>query len=355
MRRRWLPVLLALIVTDAGCGSRDPVLIDGGPPPDSVRPDAAPLDAAPLDLARPDLAWPDLFLRDTVAPDSVVWVDLSSPPTVDFVVSRFIMPGPSTAAQLGWDYNNDGAPDNALGSILGALNGLASGVFDMQWRMDAAVYSGNLLQLMRLYATDLLNDPAATLQSWEGAPQTCCQTPTNVPLCGAQAAATCFNGSHSFAPDPTDPQGTLLQGSIVGGAMHFSAPKMKLRLALGTAGLVKLEIKAVHITGSVSSTGIANGVLAGAIEQADLQNKLIPALVVLFNQVLQDPTASQSVKDTITTLFDANKDYVITVAEFSNNAIVKTFLSGDVDVDYDGMNELSLGLGFKAVGAVITP
>lgn len=96
-------------------------------------------------------------------------------------------------------------------------------------------------------------------------------------------------------------------------------------------------------------------VLAGAIETAELQNNVIPAMAALLNQVLQDPTTSQPVKDTILTLFDANQDGVITVAEVMDNSIIKTFLDGDVDVDNDGMNELSMGLGFKAVGAVITP
>jgi hypothetical protein len=221
--------------------------------------------------------------------------------------------------------------------------------------MDLQVYSGELLQLVRIFAANLVNDPGAVLQTWAGAAQTCCQAPTDVTLCETQAATTCFSGTHTFSPDPSDPQGTLLTGAIVSGGMSFTAPKMKLRIPFGPMGMMELEVKAAHIKGAVSGSGIINGVVAGAISQADVQNKILPAIATSLNDTLNDPTVDAQVKTMILALFDTNADGTITTQEVAGNALISTFLSGDVDVDNDGVMELSVGMGYTAVPAVITP
>ena len=73
----------------------------------------------------------------------------------------------------------------------------------------------------------------------------------------------------------------------------------------------------------------------------------------MVNTVYIDPTADQKTKDLLKTLFDTNKDGTITATEVATNGLIKTFLDGDVDVDNDGIKELSLGLGFSTVAAKI--
>jgi len=70
---------------------------------------------------------------------------------------------------------------------------------------------------------------------------------------------------------------------------------------------------------------------------------------------LKDPATDPQVKGILQTLFDANGDGTISPSEVANSSIIKTFLGGDVDVDNDGVKELSLGLGFEVATAVIIP
>jgi len=323
-----------------------------GPAPDGPASDSSPPDLAP-DVAMPDLPPPDLLPLDTGLPDTVGW-DILTTTGKDYVVNRFIMPNAATGSQYGVDLDNDGIIDNSLGSILGALGAVGPGL-DVQEQMDEAVYSGSLLQLVRIFAKSLVNDPGAVLQTWAGAQQTCCQTPTDVTLCGTQAATTCFSGSHTFSPDPADPQGTLLVGAIVSGGMLFKAPTMKLRIPFGAMGMMELDVKAAQIKGAVSGSGIINGVVAGAITQADVQNKILPAIATSLTDTLNDPTVDAQTKAIISGMFDTNSDGTITTQEVASNIFISTFLSGDVDVDNDGVMELSVGMGYTAVPAVITP
>jgi hypothetical protein len=199
---------------------------------------------------------------------------------------------------------------------------------------------------------NLVNAKGA-VQSWTGKSQICC-TASTVGSCWAQASQTCFGGSHAFSTDPAAP-GTSFTGSITAGKMAFQANAMTFPMPLLSAGLLKLTLKKPHILGNVSATGIVNGVLAGAIPKSEVASVIIPAMAKMVDDVLKDPTSQQQVNDTISTLFDSDKNGTITAAEMANNAIIKTFLSGDVDVDGDGVMELSIGLGFTAVRGTIKP
>jgi len=133
------------------------------------------------------------------------------------------------------------------------------------------------------------------------------------------------------------------------------AVKMKLRLPLGTTGVLDIEPKAAHLKGTIAAGSITGGVIAGALSQGDVQSKVVPAVAKALNDTLTDPSVDASVKNAIKTLFDANQDGQISTQEVGDNTLIKTFLAGDVDVDNDGTKELSLGLGFEVARAVIKP
>lgn len=327
MRMMLSSVLVVLLL--AGCGSRKP--IDGG-------------DGAPK---RDGISWPDIWPTD----GRPVIRDLGVRGR-DLVVSKITLPDTTTAAVVGVDYNGDGSVDNALGSVLGALSGI-TGNLSLQNTIDGAVNSGTTLMLMRLLARDYVNEPSAQLWNWTAKEQKCCSTPT-VPLaCKQQALAGCFSGKHSFTPIKAS--ASMLGGSIKGGALRFGPGPMRLRFALSGYGVVDLTLKAAYVRGNYDGKGLRDAILAGVLDKSEMSGKLVPAITGMMNAVLKDPMVGKTTKDTILTLFDTNFDQVIAAAEIENNALIKTFLAGDVDVDKDGAPEISLGLLFSAVPAVIKP
>ncbi len=94
---------------------------------------------------------------------------------------------------------------------------------------------------------------------------------------------------------------------------------------------------------------------APAIPPAEVSGVLVPAIASMLDRRLKDTTTPSATRATIQAIFDANKDGTLSDSEAASNPLIKTFLAGDVDVDSDGVEELSLGLGFTAVGAVIQP
>lgn len=360
--RLCLPLFALLVLS---CDDSTSSLIpDGAPPPEAgadlptvdgpVMVDAALPDAAVPDLPAPDQPpTPDLPIVPDIGQDTVGW-DILTTAGKDYVISRLILPDATNASTLGVDLDGDGVVDNALGALLGAINSLGTGV-DMQDTLDESVYSGALLQLLRLYSQDLVTNPATALQTWVGQPQTCCTLPATTTACWNQAVQTCFSGTHAFSPDPASPQSVVMAGSIAAGAMSFTASQMSLPIPLGTAGTVSVTIKAAHVKGQLSSSGISQGIVAGAIPDYEIQAKIIPALTQQLDAAIKDPLMDPTVKATISALFDTNADGTITTTEVANSTIIKTFLAGDVDVDSDGVKELSLGLGFTAVNATISP
>jgi hypothetical protein len=331
MRITLISMLAALLTTAlvAGCGSRKPIAgNDGAPGGDGI-------------------SWPDLWPTD----GRPVVRDLGVRGR-DLVVSKITLPNTTTAAVVGVDYNGDGTVDNALGSILGALSGI-SGSTNMQGTIDGAVNSGATLMLMRLLARNYTNEPTAQLWNWTARQQKCCSTPSAPLACRQQALAGCFNGKHTFTPIQSS--ASQLSGSIKGGALRFGPGPMRLRFALSGYGVLDLTLKAAHVRGHYDGKGIRDAVLAGVLDKNELNNKLVPAIAVMLTTILKDASVDKTTKDTIRTLFDANNDGIIATTEVANNALIKTFLAGDVDVDKDGSPEISLGLLFSAVPAVIKP
>lgn len=271
----------------------------------------------------------------------------------DLVMNKLTLPDATTASQIGWDYNNDGSKDNALGSILGALGGVASGM-NIQESVDGGVNGGSTILLLRVQAQSFADAVGAKLQTWVGAKQICCKD-SKATTCASEAAAKCFNGTNTFWLDPNSPKDALFGGKITSGKFHFGPAKLRFNIPFTGAGNLELDLKAVHITGSIGSDGksITSGVLAGAISKTDLDTKLIPTVATMLEKTYTDPKTEQSTKNTIKTLFDTNSDGHISKDEVANNTLIKTFLAGDVDVDGDKINELSLAVGFTAVGAKI--
>ena len=318
---------------------------------DGARPDAAG-DAAPDAFVPPDTSTKDLSLAD-LPPDQLVYLDGITAPAYEYVVDSLTLP--TSAAQIpsnSADLDGDGKQDNALGDLLTILSAVMPGL-DLGAMVTLGVDSGETIHLFRLHASSLTSEPSAKLKSWIGKPAACCKTPSDPKTCATEADSTCFNGSATFSPDPLTPVPNLLGGAISGGTMSFGPAPLKMRVVIKGLGTLPLRLKGALISGAPTAGGIGTGVIGGAIDPKDLINDVIPALAKMIDVIYKDPTTDSVIKGTLASFLDTNGDGTITGAELANNTFAKAYMQGDVDLDKDGLKELSMGLGFTAVPATI--
>jgi hypothetical protein len=274
-----------------------------------------------------------------------------------FAVSRILLPTTAQEAQnYGYDYDGNTINDNALGSIISAVAAALGSGFEIQPTIDTAIYSGQALLLFDVQNKALTTDPDAVLQAHIGAQQACCPGDEGDDAkckAAATAAGGCFGGSGVFAVSPTSPTDAIIKGKITGGEMDFGPAGLKIEIPLSATGTIAVNLKEARIKGKVDANGIMSGIISGVIPKSDLDTNVVPAVATLLQDALDDPNVSADAKKQITGLFDTDKDGKITATEVAKNALIETFLAGDVDVDNDGVPELSLGIGFEGVKATI--
>ncbi|MBW2731073.1 MAG: hypothetical protein JRH20_01700 [Deltaproteobacteria bacterium] len=269
---------------------------------------------------------------------------------IDYVFNNLMLPvtGPQVT-EFGMDFSDDGIVDNALGSIISIL-GQVSSSMDVQPTVDESVWGGSALVLLRVKASDLTNQASIAAQAWLGESVECCTDPTDLVACKAEADAGCFKGDYSYTPIPES--AALFNGAIANGTLELGPGSLQIKLPLAGDTPLDLKLKAVRIKAKITADGLMEGVLAGVIDKNDLDNTVMPSLAEMLDGMLTTGTAEA--QETIKGLFDINPtDGKITTEELQSNEMISTFLSGDVDVDNDGVAELSLGIGFTGVKAVI--
>ena len=267
----------------------------------------------------------------------------------DYVIMKFVLPNTNDKAKnVAYDIDGDSKEDNAFGAILTAIHDAAQGV-DMEAVINQNILNGNDIGLLRIMAADFSNDKSAKLQGWTGERETCC---TSKPCQEADVTKTCFSGTYSFKIDAASPMDATVSGTITSGEFDLGGTlEMELPIGMNRA---KIKLLAAKVTGKIGSDGITEGKIMGAISQSDIQNSLIPAVAKTLDHELNDPTTQQPTKDALKKVFDTDNDGKISTKEVSDNAAVQALLAGDVDADQDGKKEeLSLGIGFTAVGAKI--
>ncbi len=303
--------------------------------------------------------------KDKGVPDQpAVTPDTGPPPAMDctknkctdFVLDKIIMPLTSQDAQK-YSLVFKGKKYNALGNILALLAQQAPNL-SIQSSIDGALCAGSTIVLLKVQAKDMTSDPAAVAQALVGAEQKCCPNSDKKAKdyntkCCAEAKKGCFGGTGEHCAAKDSPTNMLFKGKIAGGAAKFGPSTMKLKIPLTEAGTLDLNLKYVHIEATTTASGMTKGILSGAIPKSDLDTNVIPQVAKMLNKTYTDPDTDKQTKDMIKQLFDGDGDGQITTKEVSENALIKTFLAGDVDVDGDGTNELSLGIGFSATGAKI--
>jgi hypothetical protein len=290
-----------------------------------------------------------------------------------YVASRVLVPSQTGDAQkYGLDLDGDGSVDNALGNLLTALS--TQGI-DAQVSIDEAVFNGSITLLTDFQTTDFTSAGTAGLQIYLGSDSQppACNT-GEVVTCGSGAGATCtgcqhdLTGSASFTIAADSPMNAALAGPVVGGQFKGGPGDLSLEISIGGGAATEVDLIGARAQGkSISATAIGDPsedtsgmILAGAITQDSLDNKVIPSIVPIIANVITThcPGAvpgncmCDTTGKTVLGLFDSNNDCMVTAAEITNSSFGMTLLAPDVTIN--GMKALSVGVEAFAVGAEYT-
>jgi hypothetical protein len=318
----------------------------------------------------------------------------------------FVPTNNNQAREYGLDLDGNGTADNQLGMVLGTLSGMG---FDIQGTIDKAILGGSIILLVDFQTKDFNNTSAAGLQVYLG-------TNPNPPACNTGEMVTCtgtpevctgcghhLTGSAMFTVAPNSPMNAALAGKIVNGTFNGGPGDLTLQIALGGTDAITLDLIGARAkASSISATAIGTGtgastsggaILAGALTQDDLNNKVIPAIQTQLIPIIHRdccgctgvgvPTAdctaaspggacpaagtnpvcgctSGSTGATILGLFDGDytgdpgpKDCAVSVDEIKMNSLIQSLLAPDVTIE--GKQALSLGIKVTTVGGQFTP
>ena len=317
-----------------------------------------------------------------------------APPAVEtgdyheYVLSTLTLPTQATATTLAFDLDGiAGTADNKLGSILSLIPG------DLQGQIDLAVMEGTIVLLSAVRADTLTSDDSVSWQVWLGntpeppAPPTAGATytidpagPTDAKVVGGLDSAGTFEG----------------RGGIVSLSLPLVPDAPALELTLYGASIRAKVTEAEFLDTAASDKAR----LGGALRKKDVDDKLIPAIAALVTSIINDDgsdadtdpdcvcasgtqtCAADSTAAQLAELFEQDPaDCTVTTAEVMMSAVYG-FLSPDVDlfkgpgpctegdqtgcdktgegmvyapgqeVDGDGFDSLSLGLGIRGLQAV---
>ncbi|MCA9673035.1 MAG: hypothetical protein KC503_45900 [Myxococcales bacterium] len=270
----------------------------------------------------------------------------------DYVINRWTLPT-DDASRIGnaADLDGDGLLDNGLGALLQSLKGIGAAA-SFQADLDHTIDSGAALALLRVATKTTSFAETSRLSYARAVDRSCCDDPSDASSCATQAAARCFSGVATFSAQNgawVEAPATVTAGRIAAslpGSVHISLP-----LYVGGRA-VEVAVEQARIEGQLAGDAITNGRLVGVIRRAELNKTLIPAMAAHFDALIHDTSVSQLDRTALANLLDGNKDGTISFSEVASNALIASILQ-DVDIDKDGTFELSVGLGFSAVRAVV--
>jgi len=275
-----------------------------------------------------------------------------------YVIDHQNIPTSSSEAQAnGLDLNGDGNVDNQLGNTFGALAGQG---FDIKGTTNLAVDRGAILMLLDVQAPDLVTAAAAAVAMYQGANP-------NPPACDPNGVCRGhLAGTATFAIASSSPNDPPLAAAITAGTLLGGPGTLPIQLAAFDPNPLTLELHGARVKlANLTDTTIGTGVVAGAITQGDVDNKMIPQAQQSFMTIVQRDCplggippacgcAANSQGATLLNLFDTNpQDCQISVDEIRSNSLIQSLLAPDVTIE--GQQMLSFGFGITAVRGEFTP
>jgi hypothetical protein len=265
----------------------------------------------------------------------------------------------------------DPGVDNQLGGVLAALTGFG---FDLQTNIDESVDQGSLILLIDFQTTDFTNAGRSGMRIYLG------ENP-NPPACtDPQDPLTCrqhLSGTAMFDISPDSPTDALVAGPVVNGVFNGGPGTLTLQIALTAGNAIDLNLIGARAeVRMITGTTIGTGKLAGAIPEEEVNNNVLPAVQMQLADIITEGMCMSAGTPPVCTcpgggtpqqivdLFDTDDNCDVTVMEIQTNNIIMSLLAPDVrlcpdggttcDLTANGVDALSLGIQFSAVGAVFT-
>ncbi|MEO8705638.1 MAG: hypothetical protein ABI867_36745 [Kofleriaceae bacterium] len=277
-----------------------------------------------------------------------------------YVISSQVIPQTNTQATgLGLDLDGNAVVDNQMGAVLATLGGMG---FDIQQPVTRDVDRGAALVLVDFSSDAAFGASPATFTLYTGA------NPSPAP-CTNGADTVCrrhLAGTATFDVAATSAHDTPLIGQLMNGTVTTMGAGGN-RLTVQTNLLTGTPIT-LHLIGarakvvSPADAGIESGIIAGAITTIEMTSTVLPAWQMAFDAALSAdcpgaaPTcgcAAGSQGKLMHEVFDTNQNCTITLSEITSNSLVQSLIAPDVEIQ--GEQALSIGIGFTAVKATFTP
>ena len=258
--------------------------------------------------------------------------DSGAASALQVVVNKLVLP--RSEADYATDLDGDGKKENQVGKLLAAFKVLNPS-YDVHKDFADFVAKGELLMLFDLLARGIANDPAAQLRFFLGADTD--KDPKNN-----------FSGSATLGIDPTSPRDLTLKAGITNRKLSAGPGTMTIPVPIGSTPTL-VTIKNARVTATLATSGMSSGVISGAIPQADVDNKLVPALAKVLDELWKKPDTTPATKSMLKSL-DQDNDGTISNKDLKHNGLVGALFSADVDLDGDKTKDaVSMGVGFAAI------
>ncbi|MCC6746098.1 MAG: hypothetical protein IT371_00480 [Deltaproteobacteria bacterium] len=287
-----------------------------------------------------DATFRDAGSRDATMADGGSVADaFAAPSALQAVVNKLLVP--TSGTEYARDYEGKGEKKNRFGTINQLVSSFNLGL-TVQATFDNILDGAVWILLVELFADSLGGSGPAQLKGYVGEDQDAVHT-----------AEDNFSGSELFGKKSTAGLFTL-PGTLASGAVKVGPASGTFPIWVEGAEVVTARFERLEVTAKASASGMTEGQLTGLVPKSDWNEKVIPRVVRQIDYTYKHPSTSQSSRDKLRDVFDANKDGTITVDEFMGNTAISSALGPDVDTDGDGKPDaVSMGLGFTAVPCTI--